>query len=122
MFSGKAAKYLASMVELSSLELGQTQVDDELGVALQRMTNLGVLDLEDTLVTDAALDGLPTQAPIRSIRLASTRVGDRTAMRIARLRAISEVDNISGTQVTDLGSSRSLGALRFARWLSMGPA
>jgi hypothetical protein len=110
---------LEELTELRQLSLfGCAGVDDSGTETLKRLTNLRVLSLNRTQITDATLMHIRDLHQLESLRLGQTNVTDAGMESIAHLARLKSLD-LYDTEVTDNGLE-SLVELKELRLLGLG--
>jgi Leucine-rich repeat (LRR) protein len=100
--TGEGLKHLAGLDNLSSLKLSLTQVTDENLKHLSECKGLRVLYLGRTRVTDAGLRQLAGLTNLTALNLSSTGVSDAGLKHLAGLDKLSEI-YLDNTRITDVG-------------------
>jgi len=91
-------------LDLDSLNLLSTPIDDDGLAPVAAFRSLGLLDLSDTRVGDAGLAHLAGLSSLDSLDLAGSRVTDAGLAHLARLPALGHL-NLGRTAITDAGLS-----------------
>jgi hypothetical protein len=84
------------------LGLGRTQITNSGVQQLAKLSQLAVVDLSGTAITDQAAESLGAMQRVRTLILSNTKLGDAGIQQLTALRSL-EILDVSGTSMTSDG-------------------
>jgi hypothetical protein len=97
-------EHIGRMTKLRRLDVGGTKVTDDGLRHLERLTRLEQLDLSDTRIGNAGVERLVPLTKLKGLNLQGTRVNDVSLACLAGLKNLQHLD-VRGTHVTQEGAA-----------------
>lgn len=91
-FKDPQIDHLTALIQLRRLDLGGTKVTGSGLAALRNLRNLEGLDLSDSLLDDAGLEGVVANAGLRELSLSRTRVTPAGLARLSKLKNLGRLE------------------------------